>query len=94
MMDRWSKRRFSIAGRGRPELDENRIFEIADRALNLLELWITRKYPVVEEAHGEVWKKGDPLPEPQSIEEYRDFPRDQPGRFSTAIAAARANRDT
>lgn len=71
------------------EQTQTKIFSLADRTLNLFELWITRKYPIVEEPHGEVWKKGDPLPEPQTEQEYRDFPRDQPGRFSAAIAAAR-----
>jgi hypothetical protein len=67
------------------------MFELFDRALSLLDKWIDRRYPVIQEPHGEVWRQGDPLPEPKTAEEYRDFPRDQPGRFTQAIAAAQRN---
>lgn len=74
------------------EQTEKRIFDTVDRALNLFELWITRKYPVKEEKDGEVWRKGDPLPEPQTVAEYREFPREGKGRFQEAIDAAQRNR--
>ncbi len=73
---------------------ETKIFEFLDRALNLVELWINRKYPEQkEEPNGEVWKRGEPLPEPKTPKEYEEFPRDQPGRFERAIQAARSARD-
>ena len=68
---------------------QERFLTIADRALNLFDKWIDRKYPIQKEQDGEVWRKGDPLPEPKTPAEYRDFPGDQPGRFQQAIAAAR-----
>lgn len=75
------------------EQTEKRVFDTVDRALNLFELWITRKYPEVKDKDGEVWRKGDPLPEPQTVEEYREFPREGKGRFQEAIDAAQRNRD-
>lgn len=68
---------------------EERILGIADRLLTLFDKWIDRKYPEQKETHGEVWRKGDPLPEPKTAQEYRDFPRDAPGRFQQAIDRAR-----
>jgi hypothetical protein len=67
----------------------NRICDIANRSLDLFDKWIERKYPIQKEQDGEVWRKGDPLPEPKTPEEYREFPEGQPGRFQQAIAAAR-----
>lgn len=75
------------------EQTEKRIFDTVDRALNLFEKWIERKYPVQEDKDGEVWRKGDPLPEPKTVEEYREFPREGKGRFQEAIDAAQRNRD-
>lgn len=72
---------------------ETKIFKLLDRALTLFDKWIERKYPVQKEEHGELWKKGEPLPEPKTPEEYRDFPRDQPGRFERAIQEARRIRN-
>ena len=92
MMGQLSRRRFSIAGKGRLELDEQtktKLIEMADRALNLFDKWIERRYPQQKEQQSEVWRKGDPLPEPQTVEEYRDFPREGPGRFQQAINSAR-----
>ena len=72
---------------------QERLLSLADRLISLLDKWIERKYPVQEDPEGEVWKKGDPLPEPQTVEEYRDFPRDGlPGRFQQAIANAQKSR--
>jgi hypothetical protein len=71
---------------------ETKIFDFLDRALNLFDKWIERKYPIQKEQDGEVWRKGDPLPQPQTAEEYREFPSDQPGRFQQAIDAANRNR--
>jgi hypothetical protein len=64
---------------------------LADRLLNLFEKYIDRRYPEQKEEKSEVWRKGEPLPEPQTAGEYRDFPRDQPGRFQQAIRAAHRN---
>lgn len=75
------------------EQTDKRIFDTIDRALKLFELWITLKYTVQEEKDGEVWRKGDPLPEPQTVAEYREFPREGKGRFQEAIDAAQRNRD-
>lgn len=71
------------------EPTQTKIFNIADQLLSLFDKWIDRKYPEQKEQHGEVWKKGDRLPEPQTSQEYRDFPRDAPGRFQEAINRAR-----
>ena len=74
------------------EKTQTKIFEFLDRALTLLDKLIERKYPEQKVQNGEVWKKGEPLPEPTTIAEYRDFPRDQPGRFQQAITAANRGR--
>jgi hypothetical protein len=71
-----------------------RLLPLAERCLTLWELYINRKYPPPPAAiEGTVWKKGDPLREPQNKAEYEAFPSDQPGRFSRAISAARADLD-
>lgn len=75
------------------EQTEKRIFETVDRALSLFDKYIERKYPEIKEKDGELWRKGDPAPEPQTVEEYRDLPREGQGRFQQAIAAANRNRD-
>lgn len=74
----------------------DRLLPLAERTLTLWEKWIDRKYPSpltnrVEESI--VWKRGDPIREPQTAEEYRQFPTDQPGRFTRAIESARRERD-
>jgi hypothetical protein len=71
-------------------VSDEQVVTLINRALDIFELYVNRKYPEIKEAQsGEVWKKGDPLPQPQSVEEYRNFPPNQEGRFSRAIAAAR-----
>lgn len=74
--------------------DWDRALPLIERGLRLIEKWIDRKYPEqkVDPNDATVWKKGESLPEPQSPQEYRDFPLDQPGRFERAIRAARSER--
>jgi hypothetical protein len=74
--------------------DWDKILPLAECIMKLVELWIVRKYPAQQNVpeNEKVWKKGDPLPEPRSIAEYRDLP-EQPGRFERAIAQARRSGD-
>jgi len=72
----------------------DRLFALAYRYADLFEMYVNRRYPEQKVQDGEVWKQGDPLPEPKTLQEYRDFPVDQPGRFQQAIAAARKHDDS
>jgi len=70
----------------------DRLFPLFERALVLADKWIDRKYPVPTEISSELWKQGEPLPQPKTQAEYEAFPSDQPGRFQQAIAQARKDR--
>lgn len=73
----------------------DRTFALCYRFADLFDKYIDRRYPEVKEVPNVegIWIKGEPLPEPQSKEEYARFPADQPGRFERAIAAAKRARD-
>lgn len=71
-----------------------RLLPLIERALTLADKYIDRKYPEQEKVNvtSELWRQGDPLPEPQTKAEYEGFPADQPGRFTRAIEQARRDR--
>jgi hypothetical protein len=76
--------------------DWEKVLPLIERVFKLFDKYIDRKYPEQKDpvnVEG-VWKQGQPLPEPKTPQEYRDYPSDQPGRFATAIANARRNVDT
>ena len=60
----------------------------------MAELWLSKQYPEPEQVDDkeiEIYRVGDaPVNQPESPEEYHEFPEDGPGRFETLIKAAKA----